>query len=45
MGPGVVKAGQLFNTKSAQGDCLGTNGNTILIQKCKTDGSDIWQEL
>ena len=44
-GPSVLKEGQLYNTKSAKGDCLGLNGNTILIQKCKTDGSDIWQEL
>ena len=44
-GPALVKEGQLYNTKSKVGDCLGLNGNTILVQKCKTDGSDIWQEF
>ena len=34
--------GQLFNTKSKKGDCLGVTGNTILIKTCAKDGSDTW---
>ena len=43
-GPALVKEGQLGNLKFAKGDCLGVQGNVPIVQACKNDGSDIWQE-
>ena len=36
--------GKLFNVKSAETDCLGVVDDKILIQKCRTDDEDVWQE-
>ena len=40
--PKFQQEGQLFNTKSKKGDCLGVNGKTILIKPCAKDNSDTW---